>query len=52
MAKKKDNSEDQKFYIQYGIDIKKRKIFLDDEIETFSIGWILRSIEEMVEEDR
>jgi len=51
MAKKKDNSEDQKFYIQYGIDIKKRKIFLDDEIETFSIGWILRSIEEMVEED-
>jgi len=51
MAKKKVNTEDQRFFIQYGINIKKRRVFLDEEVDEASIGWIVRSIMEMVDED-
>ena len=51
MTKKRINTEDQKYYIQYGIYIKKRKIYLDEEIDESSIGWISRGIDEMIDED-
>lgn len=51
MAKKKVNTEDQRFFVQYGIDIKKRRVFLDEEVDEASMGWIIRSIMEMVDED-
>ena len=43
-----DNS---KFYIEFGIDIDKRKIFLDDYIDSYSIGWITRGIQEMIHQN-
>lgn len=48
---KKINTEDQRFFIQYGINIKKRRIFLDEEVDEASMGWLIRSIMEMVDED-
>lgn len=49
MAVKKANSEDQQVYLHYGIDIKKRRLFLDDEIESFSVGLVFRAIDLMLD---
>ena len=37
------------FYIQHGIDIIGRQIFLDEEVSELSMGWIMRSIQMMIE---
>jgi len=47
--KKAVAAENQLFYIQYGIDLIKRKIMIDEEIEESAIGWVIRAITLMVE---
>ena len=51
MAKKKTDLEVQKYYIEHGISIKRRQIWLDEEIEDASTGFIIRAIDEMIDDD-
>ncbi len=39
------------FYIQHGIDIIGRRVFLDEEVDEMSMGWIIRSIQMMIDID-
>lgn len=50
MAKKKkvEISENSKYFIEYGVNIERRIIMLDEEIEDFSIGFVIRGLMEMV----
>lgn len=38
------------FYIQYGIDIEKRRITLDECVDEYSIGYAIRGIHKMLDE--
>jgi len=49
--KKKASIENSQFYIQYGIDIAKRRVFLDEEVDETSMGWLIRAIQLMIEHD-
>ena len=37
------------FYIQHGIDVLNRRVFLDEEVDEVSMGWIIRAVQMMVE---
>lgn len=50
MAKKKKIELDT-FYIQHGIDVFNRRVFLDEEVDEVSMGWIIRAIQTMIEID-
>jgi ATP-dependent Clp protease protease subunit len=43
--------DSSKFYIQYGIDIKNRRIMLDEDVDEFSIGWLVRGVQLMIDDD-
>ena len=45
-SEKYDNT---KYWIEYGIDIEKRRIELDEDVDSYSIGWITRAIRRMVD---
>jgi ATP-dependent Clp protease protease subunit len=46
-----DKYDNTKFYIEYGIDIDSRKVMLDEDVDEYSVGWIIRGIEKMLEID-
>ena len=50
-VRKKKIDETAEFWITYGIDLKKRRIYLDEEVDEFSMGWINRAIMLMVDLD-
>ena len=49
--KKKELSENTKYWIDKGIDLEKRRVMIDEEIEESSIGLIIRGLMEMVDLD-
>lgn len=46
MSKKK-SVEAQQFWIEYGINVEKRRIDISEDIDEFSIGWAIRGLQEM-----
>lgn len=52
MAKKRELKDQDTYYLEFGIDIHGRKIFLDDDIDDVSVGWIIRGIQKMIEYDK
>jgi len=50
MARKK-KIDVNTFYIQNGIDVERRRIFLDEEVDETSMGWIIRSVQMMMDID-
>jgi len=48
MSVKRDNENNQ-YWIDYGIDLKARKIMVDDDIEDFIVGFAIRAIHKMEE---
>ena len=40
------------FYIQHGIDVANRRIFLDEEVDEASVGWIIRAVQTMIDIDK
>ena len=68
MSRKKNNNKDilkkekvvgkdekfdsAKFYIEYGIDVEKRKVMLDEDVDEYSVGWIIRGIHKMMDASR
>lgn len=51
MARRKADIDNAKYFIEYGVDLKGRKIMLDEDIEDFSIGFVMRSIMQMIEDN-
>ena len=52
MAKKKADIENDKYWIEHGIDLKRRWITLDEEIGDVNTGVIIRAIDIMKEGDK
>ena len=50
MASKK-KIDTNTFYIEYGIDVPGRRVFLDEEVDEVSMGWIMRAIQTMIDLD-
>ena len=49
--KKQEITEDEKYWLEYGVDIKNRKVYIDEEIEDFSTGFVIRGLMAMIEKD-
>lgn len=48
---KSERYDNSKFWIEYGIDLEKRKVMLSEDVEEESISYIVRGIHKMVEMD-
>lgn len=46
---KDDRYDNLKFWIEHGIDLEARKVMLDEGIDEYSVGWIIRGIEKMIQ---
>lgn len=43
--------DNTKFWIEYGIDLENRRVMLDEDVDEYSVGWIIRGIKKMVDID-
>ena len=48
---KDEKFDSSKYWIEYGIDLEKRRIMLDEDVDEYSMGWIFRAIFKMVDMD-
>lgn len=39
------------FWIQYGVDLEKRRVMIDEEVDEISVGWIIRGVRKMIDID-
>lgn len=46
-----DKYDNTVYWVEYGIDIDKRRIMLDENVDSYSTGWIVRAIYKMLEND-
>ena len=51
IVRRDDKFSSAQFYIQYGVDIERRRITLDEDIDEFSTGFSIRGIHKMIDED-
>lgn len=49
---KDEKYDSTKFWIENGIDLDRRRIMIDEDIDEFSIGWAMRGLRRMVDEDK
>ena len=52
LVKDDDKFENQKFWVTYGIDFENRRIDLDEDVEDFTIGFVVRAIRSMILADK
>ena len=52
LVSKEEKYDNTKFWISYGIDLEKRRIMLDEGVDEYSIGWIIRALRKMIDEDK
>jgi len=52
IVSKSEAFDNTKYWIQYGIDIQHRRIMLDETVDEYSIGWIIRAIRRMIDADK
>jgi len=48
VVKKRDLKDVDRYYMEFGVDIHNRKLFLDEDIDDVSVGWIIRAIQRML----
>ena len=46
---KSEKFDSTKYWIAQGIDIEKRRVMLDEDVDEYTIGWIIRGIMRMVD---
>jgi len=51
LVSKHEKFDSSKFWIEHGIDLEKRRVMLDEEVESDSIGYIIRGIYKMIDMD-
>ena len=51
IVRKDERYDNSKFWIEFGIDLEQRRLMLDEDVDEYSIGWIIRGIFKMVEMD-
>lgn len=49
IVSKDEKFDSSKYWIEYGIDLEKRRIMLDEEVDEFSMGWIIRAVYKMID---
>lgn len=52
IVKENDKFENQKFWIENGIDLENRRIDLDSDVDEYVIGWVVRGIRSMISADK
>lgn len=49
---KAERYDNTKFWVEYGIDIEKRRIMLDEDVDEYSVGWIIRGLRKMIDANK
>ena len=49
---KSEKFDSTKYWIAHGIDIENRRVMLDEDIDEYSVGWIIRGIMRMVDANK
>lgn len=49
IIRKEDKFDNSKYWIETGIDLEQRKIMIDETIDEYSTGWVIRAIHKMLE---
>ena len=52
IVSKSEKYDNTKYWIEYGIDIEKRRVMLDEDIDEYSVGWIIRAMRRMIDADK
>lgn len=51
MIDKEKRFDNALFWIQCGIDLENRRIMLDEDVDEYSVGWLIRGVQKMVDID-
>ena len=49
---KSEKFDNTKYWIEYGIDIEQRRIMLDETVDEYSVGWIIRALRRMIDANK
>jgi len=49
IVSKSEKYDNTKYYIENGIDVENRRIMLDEEVDEYSVGWIIRAMRRMID---
>ena len=49
---KSEKFDNTKYWIEYGIDIEKRRVMLDEDVDSYSVGWIIRAMRRMIDANK
>ena len=52
IVSKSEKFDNTKYWIEYGIDIQNRRIMLDETVDEYSIGWIIRALRRMIDANK
>lgn len=51
-VQKHERFDNAKYYLEYGIDIEKRRIMLDNEVDEYSVGLVIRAVRRMIDDSK
>lgn len=52
IVSKSEKFDNTKYWIEYGIDIENRRIMLDEDVDEYTVGWIIRALRRMIDVDK
>ena len=52
IVSKSEKYDNTKYWIEYGIDIENRRIMLDEDVDEYTVGWIIRALRRMIDVDK
>ena len=52
IVSKSEKYDNTKYWIEYGIDIENRRIMLDEDVDEYTVGWIIRAMRRMIDADK
>jgi ATP-dependent Clp protease protease subunit len=52
IVSKSEKFDSTKYWIEHGIDIEKRRVMLDEDVDEYSVGWIMRAIRRMIDANK
>ena len=52
IVSKSEKFDNTKYWIEYGIDIEHRRIMLDEDVDEYSVGWIIRAMRRMIDANK
>lgn len=52
IVSKSEKFDNTKYWIEHGIDIENRRIMLDEDVDEYTVGWIIRALRRMIDANK